>query len=1101
MNPNLKDAVEIFEKLGWLKVNSENVLKLPLGTAEEQKLALKGLSTGAWKRNGNMQNQWKDIYYTFPENMYPLENTRKLILYALRLGITIKRLLQLMEQFGYYDDKLIKVISSRGEKFFLEFVNSACIASTRWDGGPTRFGGMVVKCVLYYNVPIPENLEYLLDWSYHVRHTIEDTPQAHQFPKLQLADLEATFDNHVQLCIKLGMKDAKNFPEVVTYGIEKNLLNRQLVLEIAMNGLDTSVRPGDRKKWYQVLEAIEITNEELCQRLSALNPILASGDNYLINELAPRLIEHVAQGDLTEILLSAFATTTKKGKLLVLKSALKRDKPIDADTLAPWLNIYLLDKDNGVSKTAQVLMEKWHIIVEAANDKEEVNSDVWQVTPNIWVLPDFELGEVTTEALTDLASLIMRRKGEEVLGGDLDTERFLAMAISLAYEDSAAAKLALSGMRASWGILNVIKEWTRDDLKPYSVDPHNWVRNPIDARNHSVLQKLSVIPCLLSTPSRLDLSITLADLVHRILQYKEAGVELLEADFLLALARLDVTTQTDELVAKIKTIRMRILLNQQSMIKGNVSKILLAYLDDPIIEENIVKAKKNREIDKVKLPKCLDEFPNRFSGYYYRQEVNVLTLPHFQTVGFEFLRWNQGYMDHEKGRNLLQMAHRKKPLPANAVINFLATFRSDTTEEYWEALALAWQRGLICPHVADVTLMDGKDEKLISLVALASAFELIIEEGLLSVIWPILDDIVKLSATLPKIVTGTTEIVELMAKYLPTVVNAVDEKKAEAVELVLPGLRLLSEKKGKSRGVVIAQEMVAQLPTIEAQETVEPMEASMNQPTFDEAWVSYKTSELIDDGVSVVVEASGVSGVHKGEYIFNLFLPQQPAFKYQIHKGWTYDLEQEGHAAAQQVDHDTVGYQRAMFNELGYLRWCPTKEYLVFEENREWRKESGHKQHVYPLSLLTVILGLLAQGEGFYARRLLEELTKRGHLTAIAVRAGTKKLIKSPEFNAGKLMRHLEKSSEFLSIFYPILMEAVNHAGELITNGEKMPKWTNRILDVTLLYKDYLVEAKIRGVIGASEFTWDGLAQIAMMKGKSVAKEKAQQLIRVFDGS
>ena len=48
MNPKLKDAVAIFKELGWEKASPENVLQLPLGTAEQKRVALAGLKSGDW---------------------------------------------------------------------------------------------------------------------------------------------------------------------------------------------------------------------------------------------------------------------------------------------------------------------------------------------------------------------------------------------------------------------------------------------------------------------------------------------------------------------------------------------------------------------------------------------------------------------------------------------------------------------------------------------------------------------------------------------------------------------------------------------------------------------------------------------------------------------------------------------------------------------------------------------------------------------------------------------------------------------------------------------------------------------------------------------
>ena len=1110
MNPKLKDAVEIFDKLGWQNVDNQNVLTLPLGTAEERKLALDGVKSGPW--NGALQiseTEWS--WQSFVDG-----KEGNLALFAIRLGVNAKRAANIAHRS---DKKALQVLlHDKGAKYATDTIVAICENPRNrfTEHSATYLAETAIRLVTDLDLEIPESIGYMKDWA-NLAASALDLPVKSNFwdshvKKKDFFDKDLIlnrFYDHAQKGISLGVPATGPFGVLVQAGVEMGIIQRGQAITWGIFSLNKSVRPGDRRAWLEVLEELDVTDEELCAHVPILTSALATGDNYLINQLGPRLIANVSTDELCEVIVSAFSTTTKKGKLLVLKAALKRDMPMNGEDLAPWLGIYILDKDGSISKAAQALMDKWQLSAEIDTFEETVDANVWQATPDVWELPKFIPEASNVENLTQLASKMVRRTRESHFYPDLETEKFLAMLVDLAYFDAELAKIAVQGLKSNWGDFLTLNAWTKGKLdvrdeRHNAYDIHH-IYSPIKARNSRLIFELEKIPCLLSTPSYMDLTITLEDLVSRLETYQKENVQPLEPDFLLALIRLDVTHIDVSVLTRLKKIKLDVFEKnytketgdiRESKI-GDVSSIVFEYLKDPLIEPEVgVTSWNHWGLRPIKIPKSLAKFPNSRIQRYGRS-YSVLEYPHFKEKGINFIRWNFGEVDRDKGIVMKQIAKLSTPLPPAALINFLGTLRTDTTDLCWEAVNEAWERGLLRPHVADVAFLDLICKNPTHLQTLATALDLVAAEGLLSVVWPILNDLIDVSLKAPKLITGTAELVDLVEKFLPAVKVAIENGYVDETALLLPAVRQLALKSGKSRGVMTAKQIVSSLPTVETKKVDDASEAFSTGPTFDEIWCVKEKRELIDDGVKVSVGGMVEGRGNNDMFIFNLSLPSQPDKMYQVVKGFIFDLETDAYAHAQEVLAGTVGYTAVDFKEEGELRWNQVSNALVFERDRKWRTDN---EKVLSLSLLTVIIGISAQdGDAvYYGKRLVRKYIDSGFITDEVVARSMKVLLQYPIVSPGKLLRHLEKDVKLLSVMWPALTLSINEAGRVIGVGEKLPKWANRVLDVALMYGQYLVEAKNRGLIAEADFVWDGLVEIADMRGKSAAKEKALRLVEIL---
>ncbi|MCO6516634.1 MAG: hypothetical protein J6586_09120, partial [Snodgrassella sp.] len=145
MNANLAKAEAIFTSLNWNNVTADNILQQPLGSKEQQKIALLGLKNGKWGDYVKVGNafQWQD---------YVKCNKAYLALYAIRIGVSVSRALKLAHYT--YSSLLLPVIIERGENYAQNFVQQA--------SAPTD---LAVQLVDRLNLVIPKNQNYIGGWT------------------------------------------------------------------------------------------------------------------------------------------------------------------------------------------------------------------------------------------------------------------------------------------------------------------------------------------------------------------------------------------------------------------------------------------------------------------------------------------------------------------------------------------------------------------------------------------------------------------------------------------------------------------------------------------------------------------------------------------------------------------------------------------------------------------------------------------------------------------------------------------------------------------------------------------------------------------------
>ena len=1135
MASKLERAVEIYRSLGYEETEYENILSLGIGTKEEQAIARDGLKSGEWVQ----VKQLSENRYGFAP-VIDVEDVdlKKLAVFAIRIGVEAKRAANVI---GRGDETSLQAIMDRGENYAIRFISAAESGNRRaWEHSLSVLGMLCLKLLHRMNLPIPESMEYMKDWAAASSVILLGAKKDYLFDEsftLEKEEILRRFIEHIEKGISLNMPGTGPFPELLFFGVEKHLLSKEAAKEYIFDALYIAKRPGDRKAWVELLDKLGCTEKDFLERAENLIPLLGLEESPLLERIAPVLIENISEELLYPVLISCTSAKVKKTKKMLLNSLLKREKPKSANDFAEWLSLYLQDEDKSIAGLAEKLALSWGLVLEQEESTKELRG-LWRECPKLWKVPRFSLGEETAESLTDMVALLSDRK--ECVE-DLLFEQFLALANQIAYKNPEEAKMSLLGIpNSDSGTLWTLGRWARGiEIKPVEESRQRFwqgekeivkieYRELLTMLRENLFRTMGQWPCLLSTPSFEDLSISIEDLLERLSLYQaEKFSYVSEPDLQLALTRLNLENLTEEELQKyretLQKIDLKILLPSGELLKDEEERevllgaVLSGYLQDSYVEPAFTPGETPYWRIELKQPESLRLLPDRFSDGYAKLFSIFPNWGDFALTAVH--RDSEVY--HGQGVILRQIARRRKPLSMGALMNWIAVFGNLSDENAGNALKAnqeAWERGLLLPSFADITYLDWRGKDLSNLANLASSMEYMANEGMLSLLWKPACDCVELSLKAPRMLAGTAEIVKFLRDYLDEVIFAVENHLAPAELLDMPAIKNLAGKSGSSKAVSYAKEIlekrdIARFASDTRYELKSPNQLSgkesdkkaLPQPPvdFEKVWLPLPLAkELLSDHVSFRVKAIELRKNEK-VFQFDLDLPDDPDCSYRVTiAGWFYGIRQEGQVSAFPVDH-----QGEILNEEEkgvWLHYDRDKGKIMPSPFRNWRgKTTGPLEGgatPYSKIFLTMAVALLAQdGESIYgANNMFKDLIQSGTLSLETVREITRELLVYEDISPAKLLRILEKDSEVLSLCWGMLWECLRHAGDLTEKAGKPPVWINRILDICIYYGAYLREAMERGYISKEDARWPGLLGIANCGAKSTAVKKAKELAEIL---
>ena len=1003
MASKLERAVEIYRSLGYEETAYEDILSLGIGTKEEQEIARDGLKSGEWVQI----KQLSENSYGFAPVIDA--DLKKLAVFAVRIGVEAKRAANVI---GRGDETALQAIMARGENYAAHFISAAESGNRRaWEHSLSVLGMLCLKLLHRMNLPIPESVEYMKDWAAASSVILLETKKDYLFDDsftLEKEEILGRFIEHIEKGISLNMPGTGPFPDLLFFGVENHLLSKEAAKEYIFDALYIAKRPGDRKAWVELLDKLGCTEKDFLERAENLIPLLGLGESPLLERIAPVLIENISEELLYPVLISCTSAKVKKTKKMLLNSLLKREKPKSANDFAEWLSLYLQDEDKSIAGLAEKLALSWGLVLEQEESTKELRG-LWRECPKLWKVPRFSLGEETAESLTDMVALLSDRK--ECVE-DLLFEQFLALANQIAYKNPEEAKMSLLGIpNSDSGTLWTLGRWARGiEIKPVEESRQRFwqgekeivkieYRELLTMLRENLFRTMGQWPCLLSTPSFEDLSISVEDLLERLSLYREEKFSYVsEPDLQLALTRLDMETFSQEDISKckeerskctekLKEIDLKIQLPSGEFLQDKEGKDILLgeliadYLQDPYVEPDFFPGETPYWKVELKMPKSIKALPYRLS---YSHNALFSIFPNWGDYSLTAVH-RDFEVYHGQGINLRQLARRRKPLSKGALMNWIAVFgrlSDENAEDALKANREAWERGLLLPGLADISYLDWSGGELSNLANLAVAMDFMANEGMLSLVWKAACDAVEQSLNSPRILAGTAELVKFLRDYLDEVIFAVEKKLASKEALEMKAIRILAGKSGSSKAVSYAKEILEKLVSIEIeqiqsdknaglrensgrkdhaalnedislindkglrenQETIDNTSksktiASVKPPAdFEKGWLPLpEGKELIEDHVTFRVKGLELQKNEK-VFQFDLDLPEDSDCSYQVViAGWLYGLAHEGQVSGTKVDRRGDRNGKIDAEKEVWLHYDKEKGKIVVSECRNWR--------------------------------------------------------------------------------------------------------------------------------------------------------------------
>ena len=1004
MASKLERAVEIYRSLGYEETTYENILSLGIGTKEEQGIAREGLKSGEWVQIKQLS---ENSYGFVPVVDVDL---KKLAVFAIRIGVEAKRAANVI---GRGDEIALQAIMARGENYAVNFISAAESGNRRaWEHSLSVLGMLCLKLLHRMNLPIPESVEYMKDWAAASSVILLGAKKDYLFDDsftLEKEEILRRFIEHIEKGISLNMPGTGPFPDLLFFGVENHLLSKEAAKEYIFDALYIAKRPGDRKAWVELLDKLGCTEKDFLERAENLIPLLGLGESPLLERFALTLIENISEELLYPVLISCTSAKVKKTKKMLLHSVLKREKPKSANDFAEWLSLYLQDEDQSIASLAEKLALSWGLVLEQEEGTKELQG-LWRESPKLWEVPRFSLGDKTAESLTDMVALLSERK--ECVE-DLLFEQFLALTNQIAYKNPEEAKISLAGIpNSDSGTLWALGRWARGiEIKPVEESRQRFwqgekeivrieYRELLTMRRENLFRTMGQWPCLLSTPSYEDLSISVEDFLERLSLYRaEKFSYVSEPDLQLALTRLDMETFSQEEVSKCKEERskcveklqeldLKIQLPSGGFLQDEEGKDILlgelitAYLQDPYVEPVFFPGETPYWKVELKMPESLKALPYRLS---YSHNALFSIFPNWGDYSLTAVH-RDFEVYHGQGIILRQLARRRKPLSKGALMNWIAVFGKLSDENAEDALIAnreAWERGLLLPGLANISYLDWSGGELSNLANLAAAMDFMANEGMLSLLWKAACDAVEQSLKMPRILAGTAELVKFLRDYLDEVILAVEKKLASKEALEMKAIRILAGKSGSSKAVSYAKEILEKLVSIETEQIQSAKNAGLRENSgrkdhaalnedislinekglreypgtikstsksnlitsvetpadFEKVWLPLpEGKELIEDHVIFRVKAIELRKNEK-VFQFDLDLPEDLNCSYQVVIAeWLYGLAHEGQVSGKKLDRrvDRNGKMIEEENEV-WLHYDSAQEKIVVSEFRNWR--------------------------------------------------------------------------------------------------------------------------------------------------------------------
>ncbi|AKK06296.1 hypothetical protein CMUST_09900 [Corynebacterium mustelae] len=752
LSKKIRAAFTAFAQIGWKNQPRDQAPTLALGTLEQQKIIVAGALTGE-----------REHWYAGE----PVDNPRRLRhdmlqLCALRSEVTPPQAVKLLRQLSVLDwDVIAGCLESKPQVFTSEVMGA--LAATRGEFG-AKERRLAVRWALANGTAFtPE--AYLRQWA-EVAVRVLFTQERQDNPQdPEREEILPTMREHLETARREGLAAEGDLGKVLGFAASEQVVARDFALSWVVESVGVVSKPLQRKNCVALLvEELNITDEELKAHAPGLCAAVVGANKQLIDALAPRLVGVLVGREKAECVLVALYHGTAKTQAAIL-TLLKNSENLSAESVAelgPRVAELAAASNVKVSKQATQILERWG---SAGDPTQPVAREFeWVAVPDLWVMPRFEKGEVSVAELGE----VLREVPWDFCARNIHdhaTERFVALAVELAWNDYEAALRVLPHSTSKRGVTRVNLPGRGD---------RSGKGNPLAERLFEASAAIGAIPCLLSEPSFVDLSVSVPDLRTRLQRYVDAHARVVPADLFLALCRLRVEASDSE----VPISHLSVELPEGEV---NVAQLVNQAMENPVT-------------DAQRLPEHLRRF-----GY----EVTAA----FQAVVPQ-LEWGIPSMlkPPALGRYAMQFISRRIPLNPEQMMQLIAALKSGDPSVV-EAVDLAFRRGLLLPSTIEASWWPER-----SFNKVAGILQDLAEHGLLVLVWPMCDSFLLTASSQPRPPQGLSAVAELMVELCPNVLRAVKSKDVPhtVVENLL-GVAAYADQRGSSKVVLAAQAVREQL--------------------------------------------------------------------------------------------------------------------------------------------------------------------------------------------------------------------------------------------------------------------------------------------------
>lgn len=546
-----------------------------------------------------------------------------------------------------------------------------------------------------------------------------------------------------------------------------------------------------------LIDVLGIEDKELDQWSSELVPALFRKNPHLAKRCLVHYVETVDEALLAELVLQGMLSNTRSLKIAVCRTLAKR--AVSPQTQRECMTAVRIaseaDDHPKLRDAVKELRSAWEVDSHPESNDAKTAGFAWMAEPQLWDVEPYSPVGASAERLAQIAAKILRKD----LDDGLVFDKLYAETLELASHDIDEARRALVGASKP------VEHYGLQGMYEFSRGQNIGDLAPAQGM---VFQRAGKVSRILSTPDRVDGTVSYAVLEARIGEFNDAGVPLDLYDLKEAIRRL--RDDTPELLRELLRKTAPVVPANASSDEYEASVPLAVELGEERIEKLCAWTQP-----------CSLERDNQIVAHWpVRTFVNMEDPNEVHdlrpgTFDFEVAaRESDWWVPQWPSERQWLLASQAAPLgPARAMELLIEPVfaHPENLENCWNALDAAWKRGLLIPGVPRAR-SSGWALSGIRIGAQVEFLESLAADGKLSLVWPLLIDYANLiseqAEEINRLPAGSFELLRALRNLQPSVPN--DELKRSD----LAGVRAIAQRTGAARAVKLARALLRDIEAV-----------------------------------------------------------------------------------------------------------------------------------------------------------------------------------------------------------------------------------------------------------------------------------------------